>query len=402
MDAAPGNPGAGPRLRLPGTVHALGVASLCMDASSELVHAVLPLYLTVSLGVGVAALGVIEGVAEAIAAVVKVFSGALSDRLARRKPVVVGGYALSALAKPLFALAGGAGLVVAARWLDRVGKGIRGAPRDALIADVVPPAQRGAAYGLRQALDSAGACLGPLLALGLMVLWSHDPRLVLWVAVIPALLAVAVLVVFVREPRHATPPLKRLPLSRAHLLRLPARLWLVVGLVALLTLARFSDAFLVLRGQSAGLPLAWVPVVMVIMNAVYAAASAPAGALADRRGARALLGWGTGLLVAAHAALAAANGPGMLCAGAVLWGLHLALTQGLLAKLVAAAAPAHLRGTAFGVFHLAMAVALLAASAMAGWLWERAGPAAPFAAGALLALLAGAGLALAARREVRA
>lgn len=391
-----------PRTALPGTVHALGVASLCMDASSELVHAVLPLYLTLSLGIGVAALGVIEGVAEATAAVMKVFSGALSDRLARRKPVVVGGYALSALSKPLFPLAGSAALVVAARWLDRVGKGIRGAPRDALIADVVPPERRGAAYGLRQALDSAGACIGPLLALGVMVFWSQDPRLALWVAVIPALLAVAVLVVFVREPPRVAPSPGRLPLSRAELLRLPARLWLVVGLGAVLTLARFSDAFLVLRGQSAGLPLAWVPAVMVVMNAVYAAASAPAGALADRRGARALLGWGTALLVASHAALAAADGAALLCAGAVLWGLHLALTQGLLAALVAEAAPADLRGTAFGVFHLLTGAALLVASTLAGWLWEHAGPAAPFEAGALFALVAGTGLMLAARRRTRA
>jgi MFS family permease len=402
VNTVPGGPGASPRARLPGTIHALGVASLCMDASSELVHAILPLYLTLSLGIGVAAIGVIEGVAEATAAVVKVFSGALSDRIERRKPVVVGGYALSALAKPLFPLAGGVGLVVAARWLDRIGKGIRGAPRDALIADVVPPAQRGAAYGLRQALDSVGACIGPLLALGLMVLWTQDLRLALWVAVIPGLLAVAVLVVFVREPPRMVPPLRRPSLSRVEMLRLPRRLWLVAGLGALLTLARFSDAFLVLRGQSVGLPLAWVPVVMVLMNAVYAAASAPAGALADRRGTRALLGWGTALLVASHTALAAADGPVLLFAGAILWGLHLALTQGLLAKLVAGAAPQHLRGTAFGVFHLITGVALLVASALAGWLWEKAGPAAPFAAGTLFALVAGAGLALVARRQARA
>jgi MFS family permease len=368
VDAVPGGSGR----RLPGTVWALGIASLFMDVSSELVHAILPLYLTLSLGMGVVALGMIEGVAEATAAVVKVFSGALSDRFARRKPIVAAGYALSALTKPLFPLAGSAGLVVTARWLDRIGKGIRGAPRDALIADVVPPAQRGAAYGLRQALDSVGACIGPLIALALMILWTEDLRIALWVAVLPALLAVAVLVAFVREAPRTTGIARRLPLSRAELGRLPARLWLVVGLGALLTLARFSDAFLVLRGQAAGLPLAWVPAVMVVMNAVYALVSAPAGALAD--------------------------GAALLFTGVILWGLHLALTQGLLAALVAEAAPRDLRGTAFGVFHLVTGFALLAASALAGWLWQAHGPAAPFVAGALFTLLAGAGLALVARR----
>jgi MFS family permease len=394
VDAVPGGSGR----RLPGTVWALGIASLFMDVSSELVHAILPLYLTLSLGMGVVALGMIEGVAEATAAVVKVFSGALSDRFARRKPIVAAGYALSALTKPLFPLAGSAGLVVTARWLDRIGKGIRGAPRDALIADVVPPAQRGAAYGLRQALDSVGACIGPLIALALMILWTEDLRIALWVAVLPALLAVAVLVAFVREAPRTTGIARRLPLSRAELGRLPARLWLVVGLGALLTLARFSDAFLVLRGQAAGLPLAWVPAVMVVMNAVYALVSAPAGALADHRGPRALLGWGTGMLVASHLALAMADGAALLFTGVILWGLHLALTQGLLAALVAEAAPRDLRGTAFGVFHLVTGFALLAASALAGWLWQAHGPAAPFVAGALFTLLAGAGLALVARR----
>lgn len=372
-----------------------------MDASSELVHAILPLYLTLSLGVGMATLGVIEGVAEATAAVVKVFAGALSDRFSRRKPIVVAGYALSALTKPLFPLAGGAGLVVTARWLDRIGKGIRGAPRDALIADLVPPERRGAAYGLRQALDSVGACIGPLLALVLMVLWLDDLRVALWWAVVPALFAVVVLLVFVHETPRAAGAVGRLPLSRADLSRLPARLWLVVGLGALLTLARFSDAFLVLRGQSAGLPLAWVPAVMVVMNAVYALGSAPAGALADRRGPRALLAWGTGLLVASHAALAAADGAALLFAGVILWGMHLALTQGLLAALVAQAAPPELRGTAFGVFHLVTGLALLAASALAGWLWQAHGPGAPFIAGALFALLAGAGLALVVHRAAQ-
>ncbi len=377
-------PTAASRTRhLPAGIWALGLVSLLMDASSELVHSLLPLFLTVSLGASVVTIGLLEGMAEATAAVVKVFSGTWSDRLGRRKALVVTGYGLAALTKPLFPLASSVSWVFVARFLDRVGKGIRGAPRDALVADITPPEQRGAAYGLRQSLDSVGACLGPLLAIGLMIWFAGDVRRVLWIAVLPATLAVALLVVAVREPERAAAP-RRAPaaLTRAGLARLPRRYWGVVALGALFTLARFSEAFLVLRASDVGLAAAHVPMVMVVMNVVYAAAAYPAGRLADRMPARALLARGLGVLVAADLGLAWAHTPAQVLAGAAGWGLHLALTQGLLSKLVAETATPDTRGTAFGLFHLATGVTLLVASALAGVLWSRFGPAATFAAGA--------------------
>jgi MFS family permease len=364
-----------------------------MDSSSELVHSLLPLFLTTVLGASVVALGVVEGVAEATAAFTKVFSGALSDRLRRRKPLVVLGYSLAAFTKPLFPLASSISWVFAARFVDRVGKGIRGAPRDALVADLVPAEQRGAAYGLRQALDSAGALLGPALALAALAWFGGDLVSAMWVAVVPAVLTVVVLVLFVREPdRHEVVAArgKASPWSGAR--RMPPRFWLVVALGAVFTLSRFSQAFLVLRAYGVGLPVALAPLVLVVMNASYAALAYPAGAASDRLGRRRLLGWGLAVLVAANLLLALAGSPSLALAGVGLWGVHLALTQGLFAKLVADSAPAELRGTAFGVFHLASAGALLVASVLAGALWMRLGPPATFLAGALFAAVTAAGL----------
>lgn len=384
---------------LPVGVWAMGAASLCMDLSSELIHSVLPLFLVAGLGASVLAVGVLEGVAEATASVVKVFSGAWSDRIGRRKLPMVLGYGLAALTKPVFPLAGSVGEVAAARFVDRVGKGIRGAPRDALVAELVPPAARGAAYGLRQALDSAGALLGPLAAVALLGALAGDLRAVMWAGSAPAALAVALLVVLVHEPARAAAPAAARPvLAAADARRLPARYWGVVALGAVFTLARFSEAFLVLRASHAGLALAQVPVVMIAMNLFYAGAAYPAGAAADRLGARGLLAAGLALLVAADLLLAAAATPAAVLAGAALWGLHLALTQGLLTKLVADAAPAALLGTAFGIFHLVGGGALLAASVLAGALWSALGPAATFLAGAAFALAALAGV-LAVRRR---
>ena len=386
-------------MRIPGTVWALGLVSLFMDLSSELVHALLPLYMTGVLGASMLAVGVVEGIAEATASALKAFSGAISDRMRRRKPLVVLGYALAALSKPLFPLAGTVALVAGARFMDRVGKGIRGAPRDALIADVTLPEQRGAAYGLRQALDTVGAVLGPLAAIGLMIFLANDIRAVLWVAVVPAVVAVLVLVAWVREPeREQAPAPVGDKLAWRSLARLQRHYWLVVALGALLTLARFSEAFLILRAQDLGLALALAPAVMVVMNLVYTAVSFPAGVAADRGGQRALLFWGLAALIASDLVLGAGAGLVAVLAGAALWGVHMGLTQGLLSKLVADAAPADLRGTAFGVFHLVSGAALLAASVLAGWLWSAFGASSTFYAGAAFTALAFAGLLMATRR----
>lgn len=379
-----------PVKKVPGTVWALGLVSLLMDFSSELVHSLLPVFMTTVLGASMVSVGLVEGIAEATASIVKVFSGALSDLLGRRKPLLVLGYGLAALSKPLFPLASSVPLVLGARFMDRVGKGLRGAPRDALIADVTPPEGRGTAYGLRQALDTIGAVLGPLAAIGLMLALASNIRSVLWLALLPALVSVAVLVLFVREAPAIEHKNER-PSWRA-VGRLPRHYWAIVALGAVLTLARFSEAFLVLRAQDVGIALALVPVVLVVMNVVYTAVAYPAGVAADRGHRRALLFWGLAALIASDLALAASATPAALFAGVVLWGAHMGLTQGLLSTLVADASPAALRGTGFGIFHLVSGVALLAASVLAGWLWSAYGAAATFYAGAAFTAVALAGL----------
>ncbi len=374
--------------RIPRGVWVLGFVSMLMDISSEMIHALLPVYMVVALGASALAVGVIEGIAEATAAITKVFSGALSDRLGKRKLLAAIGYGLAAFTKPVFPLAPSVGWLVAARFIDRIGKGIRGAPRDALVADLAPPDLRGAAFGLRQSLDTVGAFLGPLLAIGLMWLTQDAFQTVFWFAVIPAFLAFLLITFGIRDPDQpeGRAPV-RSPLSRAELRRLGANYWWVVAIGAVFTLARFSEAFLILRAQADGLPLTWVPVVLVVMNLAYAAAAYPAGALSDRVDRVRVLMFGLVLLIAADVALAWLPGlPGALI-GVVLWGLHMAFTQGLLATLVADAAPPELRGTAFGVFNLVTGVAMLAASVIAGALWDIAGPSATFAAGAGFAVL---------------
>lgn len=371
----------------------MGFGSLFMDMSSELIHSLLPVLMVTTLGASMITVGVIEGVAEATAAFTKVFSGALSDYLGKRKFLTVLGYALAAFTKPIFPLATSVPWVFAARFVDRVGKGIRGAPRDALVADITEPALRGAAYGLRQALDSVGAFLGPLLAVACMFLFADDIRKVLWVGALPAFLAVALLALFVREPeRGGADRPARAPLTLAAAGRLPRRFWLVVGLGAVFTLARFSEAFLVLRARDVGLGLGYVPVVMIVMNLLYAGAAYPAGAAADRMSPRTLLLLGLALLIAADLALAAAVAPPLVLLGAALWGLHMAFTQGLLSKLVADSVPADLRGTGFGIFNLVSGGALLLASLIAGGLWSARGASATFLAGAGFAAVAAVGL----------
>lgn len=379
---------------LPRAVWALGFVSLLMDVSSEMIHSLLPLFMVASLGASTVMVGLIEGLAESLALIVKVFSGVISDRMGRRKPLALLGYGLGAASKPLFAVAPVAGVVLAARLADRLGKGLRGAPRDALIADVTPAEVRGAAFGLRQSLDTVGAFLGPLCATGLMLLWQGNYRAVFWVAVVPGALAVLLLWRGVQEPARPAglAPLTRSPISRTGLRRLPSAYWWVVGIGAVFTLARFSEAFLVLRAHQQGIPAAWVPLVMVAMNVVYAVSAYPLGRLSDRMDHRRLLGAGLLLLIAADIVLAMAGriGPGWawVLAGVALWGLHLGATQGLLAALVADTAPADLRGTAFGFFNLASGLAMLAASVAAGLLWDGVGPAATFVAGALISAVA--------------
>ena len=369
------------RAPLPRTVWALGLVSLCMDVSSEIIHALLPLFMTATLGLSVATVGLIDGIAEATASITKLFSGWLSDRSGRRKPLILLGYGLAGLSKPLFPLANGALPILGARFADRIGKGIRGAPRDALIADVTPDRLRGRAFGLRQSLDTAGAVIGPLLALALMLLLAGDMRLVFWFAAIPAALAV-LLVIFGVEDRPSDPDEARPPLRWSELGDLGGGFWLVVAIAVTFSLARFSEAFLILKASEEGLALALAPLVLVMMNLFYSAGAYPAGALSDRLPPERLLLCGIGLLVLGDLLLAFGQGVAWAFAGIALWGIHLALTQGILSRMVADRAPPRLRGSAFGLFNLATGLALLAASVAAGLLWDRAGSQATFLAAA--------------------
>jgi MFS family permease len=375
--------------------------SLLMDTSSELIHSLLPLFLVSVLGTSMFAVGVIEGIAEATALIVKVFSGYVSDYFRNRKVLTVVGYGLAAATKPLFPIASSVGLVVFARFVDRIGKGIRGAPRDALIADITPSDARGAAYGLRQTLDTVGAVLGPAVAIVAMLLFADNFRTVFWLAVVPAAAAVALLVFGVREPeRPRGDKTGRVPIVLADIRRLSGRYWWVVGVAAVMTLARFSEAFLVLRAQSVGMALAWIPLVMVLMSIVYAMVSYPAGVLVDRGRQRSLLAGGLVTLIVADIILARAGSVGQVLGGSAVWGVHMGLTQGVLSAMVAQTAPADLRGSAFGLFNLVSGIALLAASALAGWLWDAYGPTLTFYAGAAFSALAVTALAL--YREPRA
>jgi MFS family permease len=386
--------------QIPIGVWTLGFVSMLMDISSEMIHALLPVYLVTVLGTSMVTVGVIEGIAEATASITKIFSGVLSDWLGRRKWLAAFGYGLAALTRPVFPLASTVGWLVAARFVDRIGKGIRGAPRDALVADLAPSELRGASFGLRQSLDTVGAFVGPLLAIGLMWWTADNFKTVFWFAVIPAVLSLTLISFAVREPDR--PPGRRRvrnPVSLTEIRNLGAAYWWVVAVATVFTLARFSEAFLILRAQNVGLPITWLPAVLVVMNVVYALAAYPAGALSDRFSRVPLLAIGILLLVAADVALALLPSLGGVALGVVLWGLHMGLTQGLLAALVADTSPAELRGTAYGFFNLLGGLAMLAASVIAGGLWDIAGPQGTFVAGACFAIIALAGL-LAARSKI--
>lgn len=388
MERLPAKSGDSARSRIPAGVWVLGFVSMLMDVSSEMIHSLLPMFMVTTLGASAFLVGLIEGLAESTALVVKIFSGALSDYLGKRKGLAVFGYALGALTKPLFAIAPTLGIVLTARLLDRVGKGIRGAPRDALVADITPPDVRGAAFGLRQSLDTVGAFCGPLLAVGLMLLWADDFRAVFWVAVIPGLAAVALLSFGLSEPTHVEPGKRANPILRENLRRLSASYWWVVGVGAVFTLARFSEAFLVLRAQQVGIPVALVPLVMVAMNLIYSLSAYPFGTLSDRVSHRKLLALGLIVLIGADLVLASGDRWGVVLSGVGLWGVHLGITQGLLARMVADEAPADLRGAAYGFFNLLSGAAMLLASVVAGLLWDALGASATFHAGAAFSLLA--------------
>ncbi len=373
--------------RIPRGVWVVGGVSMLMDISSESIHSLLPLFMVTTLGTSVLVIGLIEGLAEATALFIKVFSGAISDYLGKRKGLALLGYGLGALSKPFFALASSSGMVLGARLMDRAGKGIRGAPRDALVADITPPELRGAAYGLRQSMDTTGAFLGPLLAVGLMLLLHNDFRAVFWIALIPGFLAVALLYFGLKEPKTPVEHKRTNPIKRENLTRLGKSCWWVIGLGAVFTLARFSEAFLVLRAQQSGVPLALIPLVMVVMNVIYSFSAYPFGKLSDGMSHTRLLQWGLVVLIAADVVLALSTHWTGIIVGVALWGMHMGMTQGLLAAMVAKTAPADLRGTAFGLFSLVSGVGLLMASVGAGAIWELWGAEYTFYAGAVICLL---------------
>lgn len=380
---------------MPRGVIILGFVSLFMDVSSEMIHSLLPVFMVSVLGASALAVGVIEGIAEATASITKIFSGVISDWIGKRKPLVLIGYGLSTLTKPLFPLAQNITAVLVARFTDRIGKGIRGAPRDALIADLVTREQHGAAFGLRQSMDTVGAFLGPIIALALMFLTADNYRLVFWVAFIPALAAVLCIVFGVQESEHSSAAEKKpFPIQKSELVKLPRSFWIVVAVASAFTLARFSEAFLILRASNQGLSGAWIPTILIVMNVVYAVSSYPIGVLSDRIGKMGLLGAGIFLLVIADIILAFGGNLTWVFVGVIVWGLHMGMTEGLLSALVAGAAPTDLRGTAFGMYNLLKGIVALVASGLAGALWTVFGPAETFIAGAIFAFISLVGLLL--------
>lgn len=380
---------------IPSGIWALGFVSMLMDISSEMIHAIFPIYLVTVLGTSTLTVGFIEGIAEATAAITKVFSGALSDWLGKRKFLAAFGYGLAAFTKPIFPLATSVGWLVTARFIDRIGKGIRGAPRDALVADIAPPELRGASFGLRQSLDTVGAFLGPLIAIALLWIFPNQFQIVFWVAVVPAFLSFGLIVFAVREPERPEGLRKvKSPLSRREIAQLGGMFWLVVAVATVFTLARFSEAFLILRSQATGLPIYLIPAVLVVMNVMYAISAYPAGVLSDRFDRPTILITGLAVLIAADVMLGFSNSLFGVAFGVALWGLHMGLTQGLLSTLIADAAPAELRGTAFGLFNLLTGIATFVASVVAGGLWDWGGYRATFVVGAVFAAAAILGLLL--------
>ncbi|MFV0476031.1 MAG: MFS transporter, partial [Pikeienuella sp.] len=378
----PGRP-SGPSM--PATVWMLGCVSLLMDVSSEMIQTLLPLYLSAGLGASALAIGFIEGLSVAIATAVKFFSGVFADWSRRAKPLAVIGYGLGALSRLIFPLAVSVDQIVLAKAMDRVGKGVRGAPRDAILAAAAPPAIRGAAFGLRKSLDTVGGFLGPLIAVGAMMLMAGDIASVFWLATIPAALAMAALIFGVREPAGERAA-KREGFSFSAALKLTPAVRAVIALAALIMLARFSEAFVLLKSLEAGFAPTWVPLSMVVMHAVYGLAAYPVGRLSDRIGVSGLLLWSLFFLAAAHLVLAFAATVWVYLLGTMLWGLHMGFSQGLLGAMIAGAAPDAMKGSAFGAFNLVTGVVVLIGNTAAGWFWMSMGSAAPFLIGAGLAV----------------
>ena len=375
------------RPRLPRNVWILGFVSLLMDLSSEIYHSLLPAFVTIVLGLPATALGAIDGVAEATASFAKLASGRLSDRSLKRKPWVVAGYGLAALSKPLFPLATSAPTVMVARFADRIAKGIRGSPRDAMIADETAPEIRGRAFGLRQALDTAGALLAPLVAIGLMAWFASDIRMVYWIAIVPAACSSLLALVALREPEQHLAPLKRSPFFAGFKeLDKETKRLLQVGFLC--TLARVSEAFLILKGIDIGLSEAMSPLTLAVFNLAYVALAYPAGALSDRMSPRQILLAGMAVLILGNIVLAETGSFAGLLLGVALWGAHMALTQGIFSRMIADSAPEHLRATSFGAFWFVTGIATLLASVLAGNLWDSAGSSAVFFSSAAIAAAA--------------
>lgn len=375
--------------KIPRTVWVLGFASLLTDVSSEMIHSVLPLFLATSLGASATIIGLIDGVGEAVAAFLKLFSGALSDRIRKRKPLILTGYGLSAAVKPLFALAGNPIAVLAARCLDRVGKGIRGAPRDALIADVTDADSRGAAYGLRQSLDSVGAVVGPLIALAAMTATANDFRFVFWIALVPAIATVILLATGVSEPpSNLEPTSKKVnPLRMEAIKSLGPGFWFVFFVCLLFTLGNSSDAFILLKAKAIGVAPNMVPLCLVVLNVTYTLSAYPAGIVSDRLGRRGMLMCSFALYAIVYLCLGFTTEQWQLWSLLAIYGFYLGLSQGTFLALVADRVPQELRGTAFGLFSLSIGVGLLPASLIAGFLWDNISPQATFLAGAGFALV---------------
>ena len=372
---------------LPRNVWILGFVSLLMDLSSEIYHALLPAFITLVLGLPVTVLGAVDGIAEGTANFAKLASGRLSDQSRKRKPWIVAGYGLAALSKPLFPLAASAPALMLARFADRIGKGIRGAPRDAMLADETPPEIRGRAFGLRQSLDTVGALLAPIVAIGLMAAFASDVRTVFWIAIIPAFCSFLLAALALREPAQHLAPQKPSPFFAGFrdLDKATKRL-LAIGF--LFGLARFSEAFLILKGIEIGLSEAWSPLTLALFNLVYVALAYPAGSLSDRMSPKSILMVGIAVLVAGNVVLSQADSFGLLAVGVALWGAHMALTQGIFSRMIADSAPEDLRATSFGAFWFVSGIAALLASLAAGWLWDRDGSSATFIASAAVAAAA--------------
>lgn len=378
--------------QIPPQIWVLGFVSLLMDVSSEMIHSLLPLFMVTTLSMSAFMVGIVEGAGESTALIIKVFSGTLSDYIGKRKELAVFGYALGALTKPMFAMASSMGMILNARILDRIGKGIRGAPRDALVADIAPPNLRGASFGLRQSLDTVGAFLGPLLAVTFMLLWTNNFRAIFWVALIPGLMSVALLFFGIHETKQPTDKKRINPIHWNNLKRLGSAYCWVVAIGTVFTLARFSEAFLILRAQQGEIPLSLIPLVMVVMNVIYASSAYPFGKLSDKMSHSKLLALSLVVLIAADLVLAYSNHWPIVLLGVILWGLHMGMSQGLLAAMVANTAPADLRGSAYGFFNLACGLMMLIASVLAGFLWDKTGASSTFYAGAIFCCIALLGL----------